>query len=170
MTVDPIFLMKHRERLEAKRRRLAQIESRSNSESAAMAAFPMGPGCGNASSRKSHYRSMNASVDRAVESVRLRREIATECAFLDAYEAGKVDKQGRRVPPSGDKLRGLVATAEKILATGMIKGRPLLPEEVEPLKETLRHYKGLLRKEERADAAKPSKANAPESDVYEAYL
>ena len=152
---DPRILPQHLEklrlRLEAKQARLALLDRRQGADSSRLSAFPMGPGSGNASSRKAHYRAMDASINQATEAVELRREINLFRKELEAYAAGKIDERGRRRPPSPEALKGLISAAETALRAGTLKGAALDSTGRQAVKDVLAAYRRQLRQAEKAD-------------------
>ncbi|MEN9358697.1 MAG: hypothetical protein RL095_232 [Verrucomicrobiota bacterium] len=61
--------------LESWRAELARLEARERAESARLAIFPMGVGCGSAKHRKSAAKGIERSIDRAKRMIELRRKI-----------------------------------------------------------------------------------------------
>lgn len=146
--INVAYLRRLEQDLATKEKRLAQLDGRSSAESERLSAFPMGPGSGNTGSRKQHYRSMDAQINRSVEAVHLRQEIPQLKATIQAYREGRLDEQGRQIRPVHE-LRGLITAAEHALASGRLKGKPLTEESRQTLKETLRGFRDKLVRAER---------------------
>ena len=61
--------------VESWRAELARLEARERAESARLAIFPMGPGCGSARHRKSTGKGMERSIRNAKQMIELRQKI-----------------------------------------------------------------------------------------------
>lgn len=62
-------------RLESWRAELARLEAREKAESARLAIFPMGPGCGSSRQRKSAGKGIERTIRNAKRMIELRRKI-----------------------------------------------------------------------------------------------
>lgn len=123
-------------------------------------AFPMGR-VGFESKRltKLRDRDLERTIDNAVTSIQIKKDIQMLENRMKAYKAGKVHANGNPKVPSLEKLNGLIASGEKMLESGEMKGQKMTQEEISHLEDILSESK-----KKRRDKEKKHKA------LYEEYL
>lgn len=150
--LDPAYIQRLDAKIARLRARLETLNRQQETDTAhsAEAGWDIG-GIRTRAGQRSAGRRLDSTISRACEAVDATRELQWLEMQREAYAAGRADKQGRQLPPSGARLQELITAAEDMFIRSTRRdGTPLSVVELDGLKDLLRRYRRLAKKDAKA--------------------